>query len=299
MGWQDSDDAAYDTSPKQEVTVSGNSNIIPLDYKGGAIRIIEDEGQLWWVAADIARAIDHSHTTNMLLALDDDEKGSKKIATLGGPQNMLCINESGLYTVIMRSNKPEAKPFRRWVTNDVLPAIRKTGNYSTTPQVETRHDKLTVLEKGRSLLLEWNGLDERTTLAINDQVRDIVLEDRLLKGPAKQGRLEVPITDRARQLGYNLDRGQQQRAGRFMAEAYRQKHGKEPTEREQFVDGTTRMVKSYSEADFDLMDDAIRKAAANLKPQYYRKGKRKRHDGPGPDWRSAPLQERLLEPDDD
>jgi prophage antirepressor-like protein len=62
-------------------------------------------------------------------SLDDDEKGVENIYTPGGPQQMSVINESGLYTLILRSNKPAARPFRKWVTAEVLPAIRKTGSY--------------------------------------------------------------------------------------------------------------------------------------------------------------------------
>jgi prophage antirepressor-like protein len=62
-------------------------------------------------------------------SLDDDEKGVENIYTPGGPQKMSVINESGLYTLILRSNKPAARPFRKWVTAEVLPAIRKTGFY--------------------------------------------------------------------------------------------------------------------------------------------------------------------------
>lgn len=61
--------------------------------------------------------------------LDEDEKGRNLIPTLGGPQEMTIINEMGLYSVILRSDKPEAKEFKRWITHEVLPTIRKTGGY--------------------------------------------------------------------------------------------------------------------------------------------------------------------------
>jgi len=70
--------------------------------------------------------------------LDDDEKGRGKIPTPGGDQEMLTINESGLYTLILRSNKPEAKSFRKWVTSEVLPSIRKTGAYAVPAETGTR-----------------------------------------------------------------------------------------------------------------------------------------------------------------
>jgi prophage antirepressor-like protein len=73
-------------------------------------------------------------------SLDDDEKGVSNVYTLGGMQKMLCINESGLYHLIFTSRKGEAKAFRKWVTSEVIPSIRKTGSYSI-PQVEPLYFK--------------------------------------------------------------------------------------------------------------------------------------------------------------
>lgn len=66
-------------------------------------------------------------------SLDDDEKGVCTVYTPGGPQSVSTISESGLYSLVMRSRKPEAKPFKRWVTHDILPTIAKTGRYEMTP----------------------------------------------------------------------------------------------------------------------------------------------------------------------
>lgn len=97
------------------------------------LRVIMRDCDPWFVAGDVAAALDYDKTSNMLRILDDDEKGAHNLSTLGGIQEVTIINESGLYCAILKSRKPEAKKFKKWVTSEVLPAIRKTGAYIHTP----------------------------------------------------------------------------------------------------------------------------------------------------------------------
>lgn len=91
----------------------------------GKVRVVERSGEPWFVAADVCRALGLDSTGKALTRLDDDEKGVNSIHTLGGSQMMTIINESGLYALVLGSRKPEAKAFKRWVTHEVLPAIRQ------------------------------------------------------------------------------------------------------------------------------------------------------------------------------
>lgn len=100
-------------------------------YEDITVRTIEIDGETWWVLKDICEVLELGSPHKIADRLDDDEKGRTFIPTPGGLQEMAVINESGLYHIILRSNKPNAKPFRKWVTNEVLPSIRKTGSYST------------------------------------------------------------------------------------------------------------------------------------------------------------------------
>ncbi len=95
-----------------------------FEIRGG---LVGDEP--FFVASDIAKALGYRDAFTLVRRLDDDEKGKKKVRTLGGEQDMLVINESGLYSSIFGSNRAEAKRFKRWVTSEVLPSIRKTGGY--------------------------------------------------------------------------------------------------------------------------------------------------------------------------
>lgn len=93
------------------------------------VRTIEKDGENWWGLADVCKVLELSNPTKVADRLDVDEKANFELGFRGGSTN--CINESGLYSVILRSDKPQAKPFRKWVTSEVLPAIRKHGMYAT------------------------------------------------------------------------------------------------------------------------------------------------------------------------
>ena len=95
----------------------------------GAVRAVTLDGEPWFVAADVCRALGLGNSRQTLSYLDDDEKGVITSDTLGGKQEMSTINEPGLYSLILRSRKPEAKAFKRWITHEVIPEIRKTGGY--------------------------------------------------------------------------------------------------------------------------------------------------------------------------
>lgn len=94
----------------------------------GQIRTLSVDGTPWFVAVDICKALEHSNTTMALERLDDDERAK---FNLGHPMNETnFVNEYGLYSLVLGSRKPEAKAFKRWITHEVIPSIRKTGSYS-------------------------------------------------------------------------------------------------------------------------------------------------------------------------
>lgn len=96
----------------------------------GNVRIIMQGNEPWFVAKDVCDCLDLSNSRKALSRLEDDEKGVTLSDTLGGKQEMATVNEYGLYSLVMSSRKPEAKEFKRWVTHEVLPSIRKYGTYS-------------------------------------------------------------------------------------------------------------------------------------------------------------------------
>lgn len=113
-----------------------NTNLQTWSYGNSEIRTIQKDGEPWWVLSDVCKVLELSSPHKVADRLEADEKGRNLIPTLGGMQEMTTVNESGLYAVILRSDKPQAKPFRRWVTSEVLPSIRKHGAYMTDQTLE-------------------------------------------------------------------------------------------------------------------------------------------------------------------
>lgn len=100
-----------------------------FEFEGNGIRSIIQNEKPWFVAADVCRVLELSKPENAFARLDDDEKDTHIMGTLGGAQKMTIINESGLYSLILTSRKPAAKRFKKWVTSEVLPTLRRTGVY--------------------------------------------------------------------------------------------------------------------------------------------------------------------------
>lgn len=116
---------------RKHSTQSPNTHTFHFDNL--EVRTVVREGEPWFVAADVSTCLSIRDAYNAVRGLDGDEKATHIMSTPGGTQCMTIINESGLYTLIMTSRKPEAQRFRKWVTSEVLPAIRKTGKYETAP----------------------------------------------------------------------------------------------------------------------------------------------------------------------
>ena len=100
------------------------------------IRTVNIDGEPWFIAKDVCDILEHTNSRRAIEMLDDDEKGVTKCYTLGGEQEMNIVNESGLYNLIFRSNKQEAKIFRKWVTSEVLPTIRRKSFYAMPNLIE-------------------------------------------------------------------------------------------------------------------------------------------------------------------
>lgn len=111
-------------------------DILKYDFKNNEIRTVtHDDGSVWFVAKDITDSLGMSNGREAVRKLDDDEKNAVILNDGSGkPNNFTILNESGMYSLILQSRKPEAKDFKKWVTNEVLPSIRKTGSYSMIPE---------------------------------------------------------------------------------------------------------------------------------------------------------------------
>lgn len=113
------------------------STITPFDFHGHQVRVVtDDSGEPRWIAADVAKILGYREAYHLTRGLDDDEKAPHNVWTPSGEQQMTTITESGLYAAILRSRVEKAAEFRRWVTREVLPSIRRHGAYMTEHTIE-------------------------------------------------------------------------------------------------------------------------------------------------------------------
>lgn len=116
---------------QKEVPMS--TNIIPFEFESHMVRAVSVDGEPWFVAADVARVLGYRMASDMTRRLDDEDKGTRSMRTPSGDQEMTIISEPGLYVAVLGSKVPGARAFKRWITHEVIPAIRKTGGYTVQP----------------------------------------------------------------------------------------------------------------------------------------------------------------------
>lgn len=160
------------------------SNLSVFSFEKSPVRTILVSGAPWFSSADVGKILQLSNIRASVALLDDDEKGVNTIDTPGGKQEISIVSESGLYALIFKSRRPEAKKFRRWVTSEVLPAIRKTGSYSATltPAEQLQIRKAISARAKKSAVAYqtiYHALYARFQIAKYDQLKTADLQDAL------------------------------------------------------------------------------------------------------------------------
>jgi len=160
------------------------NNLQVFDHEElGQVRTTKEDGAIWFVAKDVCEVLGISKYRDALARLDEDEAGTVLVDTPGGMQNMGAINESGFYSLILASRKPQAKAFKKWVTSEVLPSIRRDGGYMVANEEESDDDLLaralvvaqaTIARKNKKLAQVEAQLEEQApAVAYHDKVLDI------------------------------------------------------------------------------------------------------------------------------
>ena len=237
------------------------SEIVLFNFESHDIRYVGDGIKHEWIAADVCAALNLSDPSKALTRLDEDEKGKSLIRTPGGEQELLTINEPGLYELVFGSRKPEAKRFKRWLKHEVLPAIRKTGSYSlqkANPAPKTEPQPLQLppadirLKECASTFRELQDLvgidftNPRIQQQYQDVVNNIVLGDRRQKQlPPSQDRW-MGIVEFAEKLGYKVPPSKSPTLGKRAKAWFVAETGRMPQEEERFVNGRMCPVKVYN-----------------------------------------------------
>lgn len=235
--------------------------LTPFHYGDERVRAYEDEeGTAWFIATDVARILGHRDANDIIKGIDADEKGTKIVRTLKGEQKLSTISEAGLVTVLMRARVEAAKPFRRWITHEVLPSIRRTGSYSLPGATPTPNAEDPALTRAK-------GLMELVALA-----KDVISPDyleakaRIVLARAMGDTPEIEasarplyIQDYLREKGATRDEVKRCSSsfGRFVREDYVAERGVEPGKRfDETSSGQVREVYAYTEADRPIFDRA-------------------------------------------
>lgn len=169
------------------------SNLTVFEFESKEVRFVGTALNPWWVAADVCAAIEIN--TTQTRRLDEDEKDLRSIQTLGGIQEMLCINESGFYSLVLGSRKPQAKRFKKWITSEVLPAIRKTGKYElpqAQPQLALPPSPQEIAEV-IELTLSCAGLDPKLVAGVKLNAIAQLHPQYTLTAEAAKSALAIPV----------------------------------------------------------------------------------------------------------
>ena len=117
------------------------SSLTVFQFNSIQVRVVVVNNEPWFVAKDLCQVLGISKYRNAISRLDDDERESFKLDTLGGKQDMITVSESGMYALVISSRKSEAKTFRKWITSEVLPSIRKTGEYKVKDKILNKSEE--------------------------------------------------------------------------------------------------------------------------------------------------------------
>ena len=130
------------------------TDLICKQFEGKDIRITDKDGEPWFIARDVCDVLDIQNVSDACSRLDEDEKLISLLPISGQGREILIVNESGLYNLIFQSRKPEAKAFKRWVTHEVIPSIRKTGQYnlSSSCEVTTKSEEDQIISKAMQIM---------------------------------------------------------------------------------------------------------------------------------------------------
>ncbi|MFK0290311.1 Bro-N domain-containing protein [Streptomyces sp. NPDC090442] len=190
-----------------------------FEFEAHEIRTLVEGGDPWFVATDVARALGYVNPRDAIRKhVDEDDKGVAFCDTLGGRQRTATVNESGLYALIFGSKKEEARRFKRWVTSEVLPTIRKTGGYvrpdATADQLASLAEEIAKLRsEAVPPLMMWRSAEENAGgYLLSDVAKSMGVPVRLLRAAMIEDQFLIPDdagsqrrykpTRRMRELGY-------------------------------------------------------------------------------------------------
>ena len=232
------------------------NQIIPFTYEGTSVRTVTTEdGEPWFVLSDVCSILKLTNPSEVAKRLDEDEINTLRISEGIGNPNKNIISEAGLYAVILRSNSPNAKPFQRWVTHDVLPQIRQHGYYAAEQRAHETNATIFQARARMELCQAARGLIHPDHLEAKARC---ILAQGLGEYPQLEDKNTPLYTqDFLKSKGVTGKRLKSIRGtfGKRVKAAYTLKHGKDPDQYALHLsNGQTRMCNGYTRKDRPLME---------------------------------------------
>ena len=159
------------------------TNLSVFEFDSKNVRIVVKEGNPWFVAKDICGILEVKNVADALTRLDDDEKDIVSTDTPGGKQDAAIVSESGMYALVLGSRKPQAKAFRKWITSEVLPALREKGTYSIKPQEPDRPVLGAYIERVKTMYDNARNIPEGYWCVLHEASGLLVYVESILKLP--------------------------------------------------------------------------------------------------------------------
>lgn len=235
-----------------------------FSYQGHPIRVVELDGEPWFVASDLAKLLGYRDADAAVRTLRPHHRGYENVRTPGGVQRMVVVSEAGLNRLLIKSNASNADQVQDWITDDVLPSVRKTGAYVSPAATPTQLDQLSEELEARKAVAFLNVLTAARDLVGDDWTR---ARARSLVAGVVGGEAEIDMTRRPlmveeylKEKGLRGDVLKKHRGpfGKIMKALYIAEYGEEPHTRETDVDGHWITACAYSERDRPLMNRAWR-----------------------------------------
>lgn len=223
---------------------------------GHEIRMIPLNGEPWFVAADACTFLGFRDASNAVRSLQEDEKGYSQVSTPSGEQRMRIVNESGIYALIFRSKNEQAQAFRKWVTSELLPTIRKTGRYESAaePQVMSIAPPPASFQERAAMLQsfatfshpDWIAAQAQILWAQANGVQPVIEPDRRM----------LYVEDYLIERGYTRTQAGRTAIGfgGKLGKLYELERGTKPIKTDRDVRGRVTPVNTYTEADRPLFD---------------------------------------------
>lgn len=225
-----------------------------FDFNGNEVRTVLIDGEPWFVAADVCKVLEIVNPTQAAQELDGDEKGLSTIYTLGGNQDLATVSESGLYQIVFKSRKHQAKAFRKWLAKEVIPSIRKTGKYEL-PSAPHLPSNILAEQVSESIVKIQDNLAETQPRLAQFLIEVAINDCRALMGtklpslPSGEELLTAQAYAEEKKFPVKLSNRSQ--LGKFVAKQYRLEFSQEPAAQKQELAGGLREVNVYPRSFLD------------------------------------------------